>query len=63
MKKSVKFQDLEIGDKFTCYGDIHLNYNHPKICRCNKVDENTGREVDGINFLMSDNSRVDLGWD
>lgn len=63
MKSPVKFKYLKIGDKFTCWGDVDLYYNYPKICKCHKVGENTGKEVDGVNFSMSDNDEVDPGWD
>lgn len=63
MKNTVKFKELEVGDKFTCYGDRHLNYNFPKICKCHKVDENTGKEFDDIRFLMNDSDEVFQGRD
>lgn len=47
-----KFGDLKVGDAFEVYGDEHLNYNFPKICTCIKVGEETGMEIDGINFSM-----------
>jgi hypothetical protein len=58
----MKYKDLDIGDQFEVYGDIHLNYNFPKICRCIKISENTGREMEigGINFWMSPDDEVEL---
>jgi len=54
----VKFSDLEINDEFECYGDIHLNYNYPKICKCFKERDNIGQEFDGISFGMHDSDEV-----
>lgn len=48
-----KFGDLKIGEEFEVYGDIHLNYDFPKICKCVKRNENTGTEIDGISFLIN----------
>ena len=53
-----KFKDLAIGEEFECYGDQHLNYSYPAICRCKKVDDTTGEEIDGIRFGMNDNDEV-----
>lgn len=58
MSRQVKFKDLEIGDYFKCYGDIHLNYNYPKICKCIKIDNKRGKECDGIIFHMNENDEV-----
>ena len=48
MTENVKFKDLQIGDKFGCWGDECLNYNYPEWCECIKHDETTGGEVDGM---------------
>ena len=53
MEVKMQFKYLQIGDSFYCHGDYFLNYNYPKWCECVKIDEFTGREVDGINFMMS----------
>ena len=60
-----KFKDLQVGEKFEVYGDIHLNYVYPVICVCEKVDDNTGQELNenwkdgrGIKFSMSENDEV-----
>jgi len=50
MRNQIEFKDLKEGDHFECYGDIHLNYNSRKICKCIKLDELTAREIDGIIF-------------
>jgi hypothetical protein len=50
--KKVQFKTLKVGDKFECYGDIHINYNYPKICKCVKTDYDTAEEIDGISFYM-----------
>jgi len=57
-RKPYFFKQLEIGDKFECYGDIHLNYDYPKICKCIKHDDHTGKEIDGILFGMGDYDEV-----
>jgi hypothetical protein len=54
----VKFKDLENGDMFECYGDIFINYNYSKICRCIKIDEDTAQEIDGCNFLVDHSDYV-----
>lgn len=43
----MKFKDLKLGQEFTVYGDQHLNYNYPKICRCKKVGDHTCEEIEG----------------
>jgi len=53
-----KFGDLEVGDEFEVYGDVHLNYNFAKICKCIKDDENSAHEVGGINFMMDKRDTV-----
>ncbi len=55
-----KFSELSIGDKFGCWGDIHLNYSIPIWCNCEKIDNNTAKEIDGINFSMNDNDEVTI---
>lgn len=55
-----KFKDLSIGDRFEVFGDHHLNYNYPKICKCIKIDADTGQEINGIRFEMLDNDVVDF---
>lgn len=54
----VLFKDLKVGDKFDCYGDIHLNYDYPKWCECIKISEDTAEEINGISFLMNENDEV-----
>lgn len=56
--KKVKFKDLEIGDKFSCWGDTHLNYNYPAWCKCIKIDHHTAQEINGIRFLISESDEV-----
>ena len=50
MRQQIEFKELKEGDQFECYGDIHLNYNTRKICKCVKLDELTAREIGGIIF-------------
>jgi hypothetical protein len=50
MRKQIEFKDLKDGEFFECYGDVHLNYNTRKLCKCVKLDELTGREINGIIF-------------
>lgn len=50
MRKTVEFKDLKDGEFFECYGDVHLNYNSRKLCKCIKIDRLTGKEVNGIIF-------------
>jgi len=52
-KYSTKFERLPIGEEFECYGDVHLTYDYPKICRCVKDSETTGKEIDGSIFSMN----------
>lgn len=54
MKNVVEFKDLNEGDRFECYGDVHLNYNSRKICECVKLDATTAKEVGGILFNIRD---------
>lgn len=56
--KVVKFGSLPLYGKFECYGDMHLNYNYPKICSCIKISEETGEEIDGITFGMNEDDKV-----
>ena len=56
--EDIKFKDLNNGDSFECWGDTHLNYNYAKWCKCVKINDDTGQEVDGINFAMNDNDIV-----
>jgi len=56
--KKVKFKDLKVGDHFTCYGDIFMNYDYPKICECVKDDEFTGMEIDGIRFGVDPHDEI-----
>jgi hypothetical protein len=53
-----KFGMLPIGEEFECYGDVHLNYDYPKICRCVKDSENTGKEIDGSIFSMNKSDSI-----
>lgn len=56
------FGELEIGEEFEVYGDQHINYDYPKICRCKKVDGHTGAEMEdgkpGMLFVMNVNDDV-----
>lgn len=54
------FKDLAIGDEFIVYGDIHINYNFPKICKCIKHNNNTGKEIDGCFFSMYEDDIVSV---
>lgn len=64
--KIVKFGTLNIGDKFGCWGDYHLNYNYPRWCECEKFGVMTGRELNGdppgtgILFCMSESDEVTI---
>ena len=49
----MKFKDLEIGDKFGCWGDVYLNYQSPYWCICIKISDNQAEEIDGIEFYMN----------
>jgi hypothetical protein len=49
-KETVEFRDVNVLAYFECYGDIHLNYNSRKICKCIKIDESTACEIGGIVF-------------
>ena len=60
-KQTVKYKDVAIGQLFECWGDIHQNYEVPKICKCIKKDANTAEEINGIIFTMNDNDEVTLG--
>lgn len=44
--KTMKFQDMQIGDKFECYGDEYLNYHYPKICLMVKSGEEEAQEIE-----------------
>ena len=57
---SVLFRDLAVGQEFECYGNECLNYSFPKICKCIKIDEHTGQEIDGINFSMNGSELVSV---
>lgn len=52
------FGELKIGDRFEVYGDIHINYDYPKICVCEKVSEEYGAEVNGCSFPMNPEDEV-----
>lgn len=45
-----KFKDLKVGEKFEVYGDLFINYDNPVICICEKLDEDTAKEIGGIRF-------------
>jgi hypothetical protein len=49
----VKFLSLRDGDHFEVYGNEYLGRAHSKVCDCIKVDWQTGREVNGPEFLIS----------
>lgn len=57
-KNTVKFKTLKIGQEFECYGDVTINYNYPKICRCIKDNEDSAHEIDGVNFYIGRNDSV-----
>ena len=55
----VKFCEVELGENFKCYGDIHLNYDYPIVCTCIKTKANIGKEIDGgVLFSMDDFDEV-----
>ena len=60
--KSLLFGDLKEGDIFYAIGDIDLNYNYPKDCKCIKKNDVTGEELlednSGISFVMSSHDKV-----
>lgn len=63
--RSVKFEELEVGDIFYVSGDIHINYNFPKWCRCRKDSWYSGIEIEadgtrGVGFVMNNNEIVDV---
>ncbi len=43
---------LKIGQEFECYGDVFINYNYPKVCKCVKVAEDRAQEIDGVIFYV-----------
>lgn len=45
MAAKINFELLEVGEMFTCYGDIYIGYDYPKICRCIKIDEEYAQEI------------------
>lgn len=51
--ETVKFEELRIGQRFECDGDVFINYAHPKRCKCIKDSESTASEIDGISFGIS----------
>ena len=65
-----KFSDLQVGEKFEVWGDQCLNYVYPVICVCEKINETTAKEIDGINFGISlsteifehDENARKVGW-
>jgi len=62
--KDVLFKDLKIGDIFFVYGDIHINYDYPKICKCIKIEEGAGKEIEedgsGVRVLMGPHEKVSI---
>ncbi len=60
MAKQVRFSDLQIGEKFGCWGDIFINYDYPKWCICSKISENSAEEINGISFIVNKNDYVTL---
>lgn len=64
----MKFAELNPGDHFEVWGDVSINYSYPKICRCEKVDDQTAREIErmegdnvvqyGISFLMGGEDNI-----
>jgi hypothetical protein len=48
----MKYSELNPRDPFEVWGDQFLNYGHHRICRCEKIDDLTAREIiqvmDGI---------------
>lgn len=58
MSNEIKFSDLKIGDKFFVWGDQMINYNYPVWCKCIKVSETIGEEIDGVRFGINKESTV-----
>lgn len=56
--KTVKFSEIEIGEHFECYGDIHMNYDFPIIIECVKIKDDLAEEVNGISFYMDESDEV-----
>jgi hypothetical protein len=56
--QTVKFKTLKVGQEFECYGDVTINYNYPKICKCIKDSDDSAHEIDGISFYISGNYSV-----
>ena len=54
----IKFRELKIGEEFEVYGDVHINYDFPKICKCTKYNKSTGKEIEGIYFSMDEEDIV-----
>lgn len=59
----IKFKDLEIEQEFSCWGDIHLNYDYPVEVVAYKDNETTAIEIEedgseGIRFAMNPNDVV-----
>ncbi len=53
-----KFEELENGASFEVYGDVHINYDYPKICTCIKDSDDTAHEIHGCSFFMNPNDVV-----
>lgn len=56
--KKVQFKELNIGDEFECYGDININYDYPKICKCKKTGGDEAQEIDGVSFFMNGSDEI-----
>lgn len=42
----MKFEDMKLGDRFECWGDLDLGaYNYPKICLVEKDTEHSVIEI------------------
>lgn len=54
----ISFETLKIDEEFEMWGDIYLNYDYPKLCRCVKKDYDRAEEIDGISFYLDYNAMV-----
>lgn len=56
------FKDMKVGEKFHTWGDVILNYDYPKYCLLEKVDEHSATELlnnneRGISVLIDGNDK------
>lgn len=54
----IQFKELEDGDEFWCFGDMHLNYSYPAWCHCIKDGPDSAHEIGGISFFMNGSDKV-----